>query len=224
MSVILKKLDNASIIEIIGSLLLLICMFLPWFQFMLGDMGRVSYTFLGRTNLIDWTDRYLRDYYFGGVIDFFNFGYLLYLLPILCLVNIVVQYFVRLPWLSFHVGVASAFTIFIANYHIEDMLHSYVRIGDISDASIGIGVILSGVISLFVMISSWTTIGWNYKKHWVYMGVTFIWCIISFWGLKTESATFLYFGLCILGLFHGPFLIYASLVAICSCIVRSRNH
>lgn len=219
-----KKLGKASIIEIVGSLLLLLCLFLPWFLFVFGETNSMSFTFLGKPDLIAWTDCYLRDYYLGGDIAFFNFGYLLYLLPILCIVNIVVQYFVRVPWLSFYVGVSAIFAVFIAYYHVEDMLHRYIRIGDISDASIGFGVILAGIISLFLMISSWTSIGWKYKTYWVYIIVIVIWCIISFLGLKTELATNLYFGLCILGSLHAPFLIYALLVALCSYFVHSRNH
>lgn len=153
--------------------------------------------------------------------DTFNYSYLLLLFPVLCLINIVTQYFVRVPWLSFYTAVASAFTVISTYYYLENIVRN---IKGVSDVGMGIGAILAGIISLLMMICSWTSLGFHYKKHWIYLVVALIWCIVGYVMLFYIDPSGIFSILCMfLGIVHAPFLIYALLVAACSYFVRSKN-
>lgn len=213
-----KKLGKASIIEIIGSLLLLLCLFLPWVSVSYKGMNSVSFSLINRaliTDMFNWVYVSINE---QTGWDVFNYGYLLFLFPVLCLINIVTQYIVRIPWLSFYTAVASAFAVISAYYFYK----SFDRFEDISDIRMGIGLILTGIISLLFMIYVWTNLGWNYKKHWIYLAVALVWCIVSC--VILDKFNSLQGVLCVLGFLHAPFLIYALLVATCSYFVHSRNH
>lgn len=217
-----KKLGIPALIEIAGSLLLLLCLFLPWFQFSLNGSCE-SFFFWGRTGFFAWTDKYLCDYWLGHT----NFGYILYFFPIMCIVNMVTQYFVRLPWLSFYTGVVSAFVALLAfHYYTEDMLYYmriHVRLGDMSDANIGVGVILTAIISILMMISAWTNLGWHYKRHRIYIIIVLVYCTVGCAGIYFNWGSSEVFCLFLVGGIHAPFLIYALLVALCSRFVNYRK-
>lgn len=210
----LKKLSKPVLIEMIGSLLLLLCMFLPWVSISFKEMNSVSFSLINRALLADLSNWIYTSINEQTGWDAFNYGYLLFLFPIMCLVNIVIQCIVRIPWLSFYTAVASAFTVVSAYYFFESL--------DIGSPVMGIGMVLAGIISLFLMIYVWTNLGWNYKKHWIYLVVVLICCIaigvISYIKSKDDILSVIGF------IIHVPFLIYALFVAICSYIMHLRKH
>lgn len=214
-----KKLSKASCIEITGSLLLLLCMFLPWLLASFEGMNSVSISFRAiMTDMFSKAHTYI--YELVGY-DTFNYGYLLFLFPVLCLINIVTQYFVRVPWLSFYTAVAAAFTVISTYFYLENIVRN---IKVVSDVGMGIGAILAGIISLLMMICSWTSLGFYYKKHLIYLVVALIWCIVGYVMLFCIDPSGIFLILCaLLGIIHAPFLIYALLVAACSYFVRSKN-
>ena len=218
-----KNISLAALIEMSGSLLLLLCMLLPWFQFSLNESVE-SFSFWGRTGFVNWADRYLCDYWLG----YSNFGYLLYLFPIMCVANIIMQYFFRLPWFSFYAGVLSAFAVLLAyHYRLDDMLYFvrlYARLGNVSSAHLGIGAILTAVISMLMMISAWTHLGWYYKRYRIYIIIVVVYCIVGCAGLHFSWASSgLLLGVFLLGAVHVPFLVYWLLVILCSWFVSHRR-
>lgn len=50
-----KNISLVALIEMSGSLLLLLCMFLPWFQFSLNESVE-SFSFWGRTGFVNWAE------------------------------------------------------------------------------------------------------------------------------------------------------------------------
>lgn len=220
-----SKWKVAVIIEIGGSLLMLVCLFFPWIVASFQGMDNSASVSLINDalikDLVRWLNTYLRDWIGDYGMIKFNYGYLLFLFPVLCAMNPLIQYFIRLPWLTFYTAVFAAVTVLVACVFVKECVNR--GSGGIVDGDLGFGAILVAIISAIMMISSWICIGWNYKKHWIYLVIVLIWCVISYVCLDdVEGVAFSIFLL--LGAVQIPFLIFAFLISLCSWFVHTRKN
>lgn len=218
-----KELEKAALIEMSGSFLLLLCMFLPWMSFSFEGMNDISFSLANRIvirELISWLNSCLTEQ-LGDSKFILNYGYLLYIFPALCVLNIVIQCFVRVSWISFYTAVFSILTAFSVYYFIDCNVGGYSKV---HDGSIGIGFILAAIISVLMVIHVWTNLAWHYKKHWIYLSVTLFLGIVSLIILTHAHLDDSFYALCLcFGTMHIPFLIYAFLVSVCSWFINSRK-
>lgn len=176
-----KRQQNKSIsqiIEIIGSVVLLICLFLPWVTLQIGGRSTfgmsfdTSYSAFDAINLItkmNNSSSYLPSAVGGGIAQFVVF---LYIILALYIINPIVQYNKRVPWLSFYtawVPVTAGILLLFKTTQGGS--------GGFGGFGIGVGAVLSLLAGLLMQFSSWTTIGMYHKKYRKYFLTALIWCI-----------------------------------------------
>ena len=227
---------KSSFIEIIGSVLLLICMFLPWFTLYSGDLGGLGMSGNSSFSLLDGLQKLLS--LSGGVSDYASllgshsrfstdYGWCLFIIPALCLINPFVQYFIRLPWLSFYAAFFPTLVAMLAvgcYFYIKSSLGSDSALGGFS---LGIGSILTLLMGVVMLFCSLTSLGWYYKEHLRYSLITIIWVVIGTSIFLFPNTWYRNIGLflfCLLGMIHVPFLIYSYFVTLISVATESQKN
>lgn len=225
--------STSQITEIICSVVLLICLFLPWLT-----MYRVS---VSAFDLINLGAKIGRSSPFGPSASGGTsplFALFVYFHLVLYIINAIVQYFKRVPWLSFYtawvpvtVGVLLLFKTTVGG---SDEYFG----GGFLGVSLGVGAVISMLAALLMQFSAWTTIGVHHKRYRKYFLTALVWCIAG-WvcvivgiaiAFSTGSSLFdflpnslllgilflLIWFLAMIGIGHTFWLIYGGIVMVCS--------
>lgn len=232
-----KSISSSQIIEMVCSVVLLICLFLPWVT-----MFKFSVTAFDVINLATKANSYLpygqsSAFGSGGAMGSL-FTALLFLQLIMFIVNPIVQYSKRIPWLSFYTAWIPVSMGLALWYKTATGDSDGFGLEGFYGVNIGAGAVLSVLAGLLMQFSAWTTIGVHYKKYRKYFRLALIWCIagwmcyilgiaiassnsISLLDIFTADAflillTFLVGVLAVPGIGHTLWLIYGGIVMLLS--------
>lgn len=165
---------SASLIfEMIGSGVLFICLFLPWITTQLGGRNTFGMSFDTSFSFFDGVNRMNA---VGSSIPGANYMALLYFVPVLCVVNPVIQYFKRLPWLSYYTAWIPVATGFLLLY---GTMKEGQSLGGFGSIEMGVGAVLSLLVGLGMQFSAWTTIGYHHKEHRTYFFIALVWFLLG---------------------------------------------
>lgn len=163
----------SSLVEMIGSVILLICLFLPWVTVQLGGRNTFGVSFGTSYSFFDGISQLNT---FGNYMPGTNYLAFLYLVPILCIANPIVQYFKRLPWLSYY---TAWIPVLVGMILLYGSLEETGKLGNLGGLNIGAGAVLSLIVGLVMQFSAWTAIGVHYKEHQTYFFTVVIWFVVS---------------------------------------------
>lgn len=164
--------STSQITEIICSVVLLICLFLPWFT-----IYRVSVSVF---DLINLGARVGRSLPFGPSASGEAsplFALFVYFHLVLYIINAIVQYLKRIPWLSFYTAWVPATVGFLLLFKTTVGGSDEYFGGGFLGVSLGVGAVISLLATLLMQFSAWTTIGVHHKKHRKYFLTALVWCI-----------------------------------------------
>lgn len=164
--------STSQITEIICSVVLLICLFLPWFT-----MYRVS---VSAFDLINLGAKIGRSSPFGPSASGEAsplFALFVYFHLVLYIINAIVQYLKRIPWLSFYTAWVPATVGFLLLFKTTVGGSDEYFGGGFLGVSLGVGAVISLLAALLMQFSAWTTIGVHHKKHRKYFLTALVWCI-----------------------------------------------
>lgn len=164
--------STSQITEIICSVVLLICLFLPWFT-----IYRVSVSVF---DLINLGARVGRSLPFGPSASGEAsplFALFVYFHLVLYIINAIVQYLKRIPWLSFYTAWVPATVGFLLLFKTTVGGSDEYFGGGFLGVSLGVGAVISLLAALLMQFSAWTTIGVHHKKHRKYFLTALVWCI-----------------------------------------------
>lgn len=164
--------STSQITEIICSVVLLICLFLPWFT-----IYRVSVSVF---DLINLGARIGRSLPFGPSASGEAsplFALFVYFHLVLYIINAIVQYLKRIPWLSFYTAWVPATVGFLLLFKTTVGGSDEYFGGGFLGVSLGVGAVISLLAALLMQFSAWTTIGVHHKKHRKYFLTALVWCI-----------------------------------------------
>lgn len=165
---------SASLIfEMIGSGVLFICLFLPWITTQLGGRNTFGMSFDTSFSFFDGINRMNS---VGSFIPGANYMALLYFVPVLCVINPIIQYFKRLPWLSYYTAWIPVATGFLLLYGTTKEGQS---LGGFGSIEMGVGAVLSLLMGLAMQFSAWTTIGYHHKEHRTYFFIALVWFLLG---------------------------------------------
>ena len=170
--------STSQITEIVCSVILLICLFLPWVTLQIGGRSTygmsydTSYSAFDGINLIAKMNRSSSSFADSSFLPVSQFILFLYFILILYIANPIVQYFKRLPWLSFYTAWMPVTAGIMLLYKTIDGGSS-----GFGGFGIGAGAVLSLLAGLVMQFSAWTTIGIHRKEHRKYFCTALIWCI-----------------------------------------------
>lgn len=211
------------IFEMIGSGVLFICLFLPWITTQLGGRSTFGMSFDTSFSFFDGINRMNA---VGSFIPGTNYMALLYFVPVLCVVNPVIQYFKRLPWLSYYTAWIPVSTGFLLLYGTTKEGQS---LGGFGSIEMGVGAVLSLLVGLAMQFSAWTTIGYHHKEHRTYFFIALVWFLLGmgiflFIGGSSDTDLWMrhlegYIAWTIfasVGVCHFFFLVYGGIVALIS--------
>lgn len=217
----LRDKSTSLLLEMVGSVVLLICLFLPWVTVELGDRSTFGTSFGTSFSFFDGISRLSSA---GSFFPRTNYLSLLYLVPLLCIINPIVQYFKRLPWLSYYtawVPVAAGLILLYGAMRVDS------GIGSLGGMGLGAGVVLSLIVGVVMQFSAWTAIGLHYKKHQAYFFTALVWFLTGGGAaliLKNSMDTDLWMRhpegciawsvFAVIGVSHFVFLIYGGIAAI----------
>lgn len=169
--------STSQVVEMVGSVILLICLFLPWVTFQMGGRSTFGMSFDTSYSAFDGISLLNKG---GGWLSAYtsstNFFTLLYLVPLLCIINPIVQNFKRVPWLSYYTAWIPVLAGLGLLYGTLEEMNS---IGGYGSMSMGIGSVLSLLVGLVMQFSAWTTIGGHYREHRTYFFVVLLWVLIG---------------------------------------------
>lgn len=167
------------IIEIVGSAILLVCLFLPWITLQIGGRGAsgmslgASYSAFDGINLIVGANQ-SSPFTGSPLMPVSQFIAFLYFILLLYIINPIVQCCKRLPWLSFYTAwVPVTAGILLLFKTVDGGSDGFDGFG------IGAGAVLSLLAGLCMQFSAWTTIGIHHKRHRKYFRTALIWCIVG---------------------------------------------
>lgn len=215
--------STSQVIEMVGSVVLLICLFLPWVTIRMGGQSifgisyGTSYSAFEGMSLL-----YRGGNLMAGLTSSINFFALLCSFPLLCLVNPAVQYAKRIPWLPYYTAWIPVVAGMVLLYGVLEEQSS--GFGGFGGISMGAGAVLSLLVGLVMQLSAWTTIGAHFREHRTYFFVALAWFLIGvavypilgnatdFWSSHPEGYMVLtvFAGI---GASHFFFLIYGVIVA-----------
>lgn len=215
---------SASLIfEMIGSGVLFICLFLPWITTQLGGRSTFGMSFDTSFSFFDGINRMNA---VGSFIPGANYMALLYFVPVLCVINPIIQYFKRLPWLSYYTAWIPVSTGFLLLYGTTKEGQS---LGGFGSIEMGVGAVLSLLVGLAMQFSAWTTIGYHHKEHRTYFFFALVWFLLGmgvflFIGGSSDTDLWMrhlegYIAWTIfasVGVCHFFFLVYGGIVALIS--------
>lgn len=164
--------STSQITEIICSVVLLICLFLPWFT-----IYRVSVSVF---DLINLGARVGRSLPFGPSASGEAsplFALFVYFHLVLYIINAIVQYLKRIPWLSFYTAWVPTAVGFLLLFKTTVGGSDEYFGGGFLGVSLGVGAVISLLAALLMQFSAWTTIGVHHKKHRKYFLTALVWCI-----------------------------------------------
>ena len=221
------------IIEIICSVILLICLFLPWVTLQIGGRSTFGMSFDTSYSAFDAIQLITKANAGSSFLPVSQFLVFIYFILVLCIVNPIVQYNKRLPWLSFY----TAWVPVLAGMGI---LFKTTQGGSdgLTGLGMGVGAVLSLLAGLLMQFSAWTTIGTHHKRHRKYFLTALIWCVLGWICLfvapivafSTDFSSFdslsdntvliilsiLIYVLAAVGIGHTFWLIYGGIVMLCS--------
>lgn len=216
----LQNKSTSSLIEMIGSVILLVCLFLPWVTAQLGGRSTFGMSFGTSFSFFDGISQMNT---FGHYMPGANHMAFLYLVPILCIVNPIVQYFKRLPWLSYYTAWIPVVVGMILMY---GSLEESGNLGGFGSIDIGAGAVLSLIVGLVMQFSAWTAIGTHFKEHQTYFITVVVWFLVSvgiafvlgvsvdtdLW-LRHPEGCIAWGVFALIGLSHFFFILYGGIVA-----------
>lgn len=236
-----QSMSASQVIEMICSVVLLVCLFLPWVT-----MFNFSVTAFDVINLGAKANRALS--YVPGTASAGGFGtfmitVFLFIHLIMFIANPIVQYCKRMPWLSFYTAWIPASIGLMLWYKTAIGGSDEYAHGGFYGVSIGAGAVLSVLAGLLMQFSAWTTIGIHNKEYRKYFQVALIWCIAGWLcyivgiAIATSNSTsmydmfsdnifmmlltFLIWILATLGIGHTLWLIYGGIVMFFSSANKS---
>lgn len=214
----------SAVLEMVGSGFLLLCMFLPWVTISIGGRETFGFSTDQSFSLFSGISKLVN---LGGMVSGFssllsddtsllNYSSLLYLIPVLCIVNIIVQYFIRLPWLSFYAALIPTLLSIMLIFVGMDKMGGYSS--GYGGVTLGFGAVLTLICGCGVILFSWTSIGWYYKEHWKYISFILLCVIGSFVVLifDFDSSNISEVLLLLTGRIHLPCSIYIVLLILIS--------
>ena len=222
---------KSAFIEMVGSVVLLISLFLPWITLSIGGSGTFgfvthqSYSFFEGITQLSRLGRGISDLssiFSSDGTEIVNYANILYLIPLLCIVNPIVQYFIRLPWLSFYTAVIPtvlSFTVGVGYGYVTNELGVYSSLGGVE---LGAGASLTIFVGSLMIIASWSSMGWYYKEHWKFLVTATVWTIFAFMckdslrGMEPGTLMALAVFFVLIGFTHIPFIIYTVVVLLVS--------
>lgn len=225
--------STSQITEIICSVVLLICLFLPWFT-----MYGVS---VSAFDLISLGTRIGRSSPFGPSVSGGMsplFALFVYFHLVLYIINAIVQYLKRTPWLSFYTAWVPATVGFLLLFKTTVGGSDEYFGGGFLGVSLGVGAVISTLAALVMQFSAWTTIGVHHKRYRKYFLTALVWCItgwvcliVGIAGAFSAGSSFfdflpdsllsgilylLIWFLAMIGIGHTFWLIYGGIVMLCS--------
>ncbi len=207
----------SAIAEISCSGILLLSMYLPWVSLHFGGSGTFGFSADQSFSFFDGISKLSS---MGGYASEFtsvpNPAVLLYVIPALCIINMIIQCFIRLPWLSFYTAIIPTAIAVLVCYKGS----SYDSFGGIT---IGIGAIITIISGIVMILCAWASIGWYYKEHWIYLIIiaSLLLFLILLYKFSDNEIPIV---LCaILGFIHIPFMIYAGIFSLISYSTRKKR-
>lgn len=191
-----QSMSASQVIEMICSVVLLVCLFLPWVT-----MFNFSVTAFDVINLGAKANRALS--YVPGTASAGGFGtfmitVFLFIHLIMFIANPIVQYCKRMPWLSFYTAwIPVSIALMLWFKTTVGGSDEYAR-GGFYGMSIGAGAVLSILAGLLMQFSAWTTIGIHYKEYRKFFTVALSWCIAGWLcyivgiAISTSKNSFMY--------------------------------
>lgn len=169
-----QSISSSQIIEMICSVVLLICLFLPWVT-----MLNFSITAFDVLNLGTKVNRALSygPSASGGGFGMFVMTAFLFIHLVLFIVNAIVQFYKRMPLLSFYAAWMPVFVALAIWYKTAIGGSDEYAFGGFYGMNIGAGAVLTLLAGLLMQFSAWTTMGVHYKEYRKSFRVTIIWCI-----------------------------------------------
>lgn len=193
-----QSMSASQVIEMICSVVLLVCLFLPWVT-----MFNFSVTAF---DVINWGAKVNRavsyglDYasVSGGGFGTFMITVFLFIHLIMFIANPIVQYYKRMPWLSFYTAWIPVSIALMIWYKTTIGGSDEYAHGGFYGMNIGAGAVLTMLAGLLMQFSAWTTIGVHYKKFRKYFSTALIWCIAGWLcyivgiAISTSKNSFMY--------------------------------
>lgn len=233
----LQSQSTSQITEIVCSVVMLICLFLPWVTMYRFSVS--AYDLIVLATKVEHYSPYAQAPASAGGSSLF--AVFIFIQLLLYIINAIVQYMKCTPWLSFYTAWVPATMGFMILYKTTVGGSDEYFGGGFLGMDIGAGALLSLLAGLIMQFSAWTTIGIHHKKYRGYFLTALIWCIagwvwitvgLTFVSSNSESLLDLYtdynsslFVIILLGLIwflafigigHTLWLIYGGIVMLCS--------